>query len=119
MRGETGYLRSRAVVAIRCVKGETPMASIPPEWKVHTHSGSWVCSTKQKRNSAVFYTCALQFGLIQGITDFIIIFFCISSYSMHLLFTIKFLECVLLFTLEFYSLQEIVPIYFTMFQSKN
>lgn len=38
---------------------------------------------------------------------------------MCILFTKKFLEHILLFTLEFYFSQGIVPINFIMFQSKN
>lgn len=58
-RKGTVYLRSRAVVAIRYVVGETLMASILPEWKVYRHSGSRVCSAKQNnRNSATFWSCA-------------------------------------------------------------
>lgn len=55
---ERNYLRSRAVVAIRYVTGETLTASILPEWKVYRHSGSRVCSAKQKtRNSAMCWSC--------------------------------------------------------------
>lgn len=55
------YLRSRAVVAIRYVTGETLMASILPEWKVYRRSGSRVCSAKQKnRNSTTFWSCTYK-----------------------------------------------------------